>query len=97
MLRFARGLMLALTVAIATAACAPVASNTPESLAYERTSSSQLVRKLDANNKLIRDRRLQRYVDGVVARVAATRPRGAVPIRAVIVKDGDVLLFKFNT
>lgn len=80
--------------ALATApACAPVAKNTSGSIAYERSSSSQLVRKLDASDKLIRDRRLQGYVNRVVARIAATRPRGSVPVRAVIVKDGGVNAF----
>lgn len=93
MLRMLRVSALALAAAFAVSACAPVASNTPQSLAYERGASADLLRKLAANDKLIRDRRLQRYVDGVVARVAAPRPRGSVPIRAVIVKDGDVNAF----
>ena len=70
-----------------------VGRNTPESLAFERRASSDLVRKLDAGNKLIRDGGLQGYVDGVVARIVAVRPRGSVPIRAFIVRDANLNAF----
>lgn len=93
MLRFARAGLLALTATFAATACAPVAQNTPQSIAAERQNSANLVRKLDSSGKLIKDRRLQRYLNGVVSRVASQRPRGAVPIRAFIVKDADVNAF----
>ena len=93
MLRFARAGLLALTATFAATACAPVAQNTPQSIAAERQNSANLVRKLDSSGKLIKDRRLQRYLNGVVSRVASQRPRGSVPIRAFIVKDADVNAF----
>ena len=93
MLRFARAALLALTAAAAATACAPVAKNTTMSLAQERQASESVVQKLDSKGALIRDRRLQAYLDGVVARVAAQRPRGSVPVRAYIVKDADVNAF----
>lgn len=93
MLRFARAALLALTATFVVTACAPVGQNTPQSIAGERRASADVVNKLDRSGKLIKDRGLQNYLNGIVRRVAATRPKGAVPIRAFIVKDADVNAF----
>ena len=89
MLRFARATLLALTATFAVTACAPVAKNSALSIAQERRASANVVRQLETKGKLIRDRRLQSYLDGVVGRVAAQRPPGSIPVRAYIVKDAE--------
>ncbi len=93
MLRFARAALFALSATFIVTACAPVAQNTPQSIAQEQRNSAKLVQQLESKNKLYKDRRLQRYLDGVVARVAKTRPPGSIPVRAYIVRDADVNAF----
>lgn len=86
-------LALAFAATLALAGCEPTAQNTPQSLAQERAASQQLVQQLDARDMLVEDRSLNRYVEGVVDRIERTRPPGAVPIEAYIVKDADVNAF----
>lgn len=82
-----------LMTALAITACAPTAQNTAQSLAQEQRAASQFVQKLDQQGKLIRDRRLNTYLSGIVEKISAQRPRGSVPLRAYIVKDADVNAF----
>lgn len=93
MLRYIRSTVLALTAAFAIGACAPTAQNTQQSLAQEQARSEQLVRELDSKGQIIKTRALNTYVRGVVSRVAAVRPKGAVPIKTYIVKDANVNAF----
>lgn len=94
MLRTVRTAFIALTTSVTITACAgPVGQNTAQSLASEQRQAQQIVQQLDAKGKLYRDPQLQSYLNQVVARVASTRPRGAVPIRAYIIKDADVNAF----
>ena len=93
MLRSPRTLALAFAASLALAGCEPTAQNTPQSLAQERAQSQQLVQQLRARNMLVEDRSLNNYVQGVVNRIERTRPPGAVPIEAYIVKDADVNAF----
>ena len=93
MLRFARAALIALSATFAVTACTPVAQNTAQSIAQEQRNSARLVQQLEAKDKLYKDRRLERYLNGVVDRIARTRPPGSIPVRAYIVKDGDVNAF----
>jgi predicted Zn-dependent protease len=86
-------LAIAFAGALAVGACEPTAQNTTRSLAQERQASQQLVQQLEARDMLVEDRGLNRYVEGVVNRIERTRPPGAVPIDAYIVKDADVNAF----
>lgn len=91
MLRTLRPLALAATLAVA--GCEPTAENTPQSLAAERQASQQMVQQLQSRGMLVENRSLNSYVRGVVERIERTRPPGAVPIEAYIVKDADVNAF----
>jgi hypothetical protein len=91
--RLFKPLAFALAGSLAIAACEPTAENTPQSLAYERQQSQQLVQELEARDMLVEDRALNRYVRSVVNKIERTRPAGSVPIEAYIVKDADVNAF----
>ena len=86
-------LAIAFAASLAVAGCEPTAQNTPQSIAAERAQSQQLVRQLAARDMLVEDRSLNRYVESVVDKIERTRPPGAVPIEAYIVKDADVNAF----
>lgn len=93
MFRTFRPIALAFAASMAVAACEPTAQNTPQSLAAERQASQQLVQQLRSRNMLVEDRSLNSYVEGVVNKIERTRPPGAVPIQAYVVKDADVNAF----
>ena len=93
MLRMIRSLVVAAVATVSVAGCAPVAQNTAQSLAYEQQQSAQIVRELDQKGLLMKDQRLNSYVNGVVGRIAAVRPPGSVPLRAYIIRDADVNAF----
>jgi len=93
MFRPLRAAILLLTAALAVSACAPTARNTALSLAQERQTSARALGQLEAKGLIIHDRRLNRYLNGVVNRIAAGRPPGAAPVRAYIVKNADVNAF----
>ena len=93
MLRTLRPLALAFATTVAVAGCEPTAQNTPQSLAAERQASQQMVQQLRSRDMLVEDRSLNNYVQGVVNRIERTRPPGAVPIEAFVVKDADVNAF----
>jgi len=84
---------IAAIAALGLVSCAPVAQNTPQSLAQERQAAAEFVRRLDAKGQLVNDPALTSYLNGVATRVSAARPPGSVPIRAYIVKDADVNAF----
>ena len=93
MLRFPKALALALVATLGIGACAPTAQNTAQSLAQEQRAAQQFVSQLEAKDKLIKDRSLNNYVSGIVGKIWAQRPRGAVPLRSYIIKDADVNAF----
>ncbi|MEM7423876.1 MAG: M48 family metalloprotease [Pseudomonadota bacterium] len=93
MLRTLRNLVLAGGALAAVSACAPNTQNTAESIRAEQVRAQQLVAQLDQKGALIKDRRLNNYVRGIVDRVSKQRPPGSVPLRAYIIKDADVNAF----
>lgn len=93
MLRRIKQTMAVLTALLAISACAPTAQNTAQSLASEQRAAAQFVQRLDQQGKLIKDRRLNSYLQGIVARISQQRPPGSVPLRSYIVKDADVNAF----
>ena len=93
MLRLTRALLLSLAATLAVGACAPTAQNTAQSLAQEQRAAQEFVRKLDQQGKLIKERRLNDYVSGIVSKISTQRPRGSVPLRSYIIKDADVNAF----
>lgn len=86
-------LVLVFAGSLVVSGCEPTATNTPTSIASEAQQSQQLVRELSSKNALVEDPALNAYVRGVVQRIERTRPPGAVPIQAYIVKDPDVNAF----
>ena len=93
MLRFPKALIIALAATLTFGACAPTAQNTAQSLAQEQRAAQQFVAQLEAKEKLVKDRGLNNYVSGIVQKISAQRPRGAVPLRSYIIKEADVNAF----
>ncbi len=81
---------LAVTAALAIGACAPTAQNTAQSLAAERQAAEQHAAKLDRSGKLVKDRSLNNYVQGIVSRISKSRPAGTGTVKSYIVGDADV-------
>ncbi|MFV0475818.1 MAG: M48 family metalloprotease [Pikeienuella sp.] len=75
------------------ASCTTTAENTQASIAEEQAASRELLADMEAQNVIIKDRGLNNYVNGVVERIAATRPAGSIPLQAYIVKDADINAF----
>ncbi|MEL6478435.1 MAG: M48 family metalloprotease [Pseudomonadota bacterium] len=92
-MRFFRALAVTLALTGVAAGCAPNTQNTQASIAEEQRASRQLVADLRAKDKLITDRGLNTYVNGVVNRIAGQRPPGSVPLQAYIVKDASINAF----
>ena len=90
MLRPFRSIMLALSAALAITACAPTAQNTPQSLAQERQRGLQMVAQMDKKGQIIKDRRLNNYLNGIKDRIVATRPPGSVPIDVFIADRPEI-------
>ncbi len=78
----------------ALASCA-VSSGPPTAaaLAEGRNRSSQILSELQRKDGLINDRGLNAYMQEIVGRVSAGRPRGLPPIRPYIIKDADINAF----
>lgn len=83
----------ALAATLTLGACQPTAQNTQQSIAQEQRQAAAFVRDLDRKGQLVKERRPNDYVRGIVSRVAQTRPAGSVPLQAYIVKDAAVNAF----
>ncbi|MEM9061072.1 MAG: M48 family metalloprotease [Pseudomonadota bacterium] len=93
MKRFLKALAIVALATGAVGACAPTAKNTQQSLAQEQANARKVVAEMDRKGALIKDKNLNSYIGGVVARVAQQRPPGSVPLRTYLVKDASVNAF----
>lgn len=91
--RYLGSLAVVLLLGAAVSGCATTADNTAQSLAEERETSEALLAHLRKNRAVVEDRRLNAYTDGIVDRIAAARPPGAVPVEAHLLADADVNAF----
>jgi predicted Zn-dependent protease len=89
-----RAVTVAAALAVPLGACAPTSGPpTAQDIRAEQAQARGLVADLAAKDKLVKDRALTRYLDGILARIDAQRPPGSVPLQGNIVADADVNAF----